>query len=445
MLAGLVACAAHSDEEPQARSPRPAKAAAQRRAPERGPGLPTVVLFVMDTVRADHTSLCGYDRDTTPFLASLAVRKGPAVASCDLVTPGSWTVPSHASFFTGLAVAEHGDDAIDRVLPADVPTLAEAMRAKGYQTLMVSANPTLSPRSGLQRGFDRVAVAPGLASWRGEDLTKELKKALALMDPAKPLFLFVNAFDAHDPFLPIPDGVEWAEPQPRIHYDVHNELRDKAYFPFVRGKLPEPEARDLLRRITDAYDVGVREADANVRRTIGLLVDGGWTRTGFRVVVTADHGEYLGERQRLRHGCELDEAVTRVPLLVYEPDRKGALALPDVVPGRQVFWIVRDGALSPDPVEAEAFAVGRSDDPRHCEDVVARWPDSDEKLVWRPGGVRRFDLKADRKEEHGKPVKGEAAAALEARAKVWQARRAQGEQDVDGRRREEMKALGYAE
>ena len=103
-------------------------------------------------------------------------------------------------------------------------------------------------RTGLQRGFDRVAVAPGLATWRGEDLTRELKKALDLMDPAKPLFLFVNAFDAHDPFMPIPDGVEWASPQPRITYDVHNERRDKAYFPFVRGKLGPPDPGNFGRR-----------------------------------------------------------------------------------------------------------------------------------------------------------------------------------------------------
>src|SRR5438093_3811689 len=67
---------------------------------------PTIVFVVLDTVRADHTSLCGYGRPTTPTLQRLA--KQGASYTCDAYAPGDWTLPTHASFFTGVDVVEHG-------------------------------------------------------------------------------------------------------------------------------------------------------------------------------------------------------------------------------------------------------------------------------------------------------------------------------------------------
>ena len=72
------------------------------------PSEPTVILVVLDTVRADHLSVCGYSRPTTPFLASL-LQKGAHI-SCGGVSPAAWTVPSHASLFTGVDVPTHHAD-----------------------------------------------------------------------------------------------------------------------------------------------------------------------------------------------------------------------------------------------------------------------------------------------------------------------------------------------
>ena len=121
------------------------------------PKAPTVVLAVLDTVRADHTSLCGYPRKTTPYLESLKERG--AVHSCRAYTPGDWSLPTHASYFTGVSVARHGahyaydakDEKGERIrslyvypLRDEVRTLAEEMRDRGYQTVLVSDNGLLA-------------------------------------------------------------------------------------------------------------------------------------------------------------------------------------------------------------------------------------------------------------------------------------------------------------
>ncbi|MBW2688213.1 MAG: sulfatase-like hydrolase/transferase, partial [Deltaproteobacteria bacterium] len=182
----------------------------------------TVVLVVLDTVRADHTSICGYARKTTPYLQSLVDRG--ATHTCRAYTPGDWSLPSHASYFTGVSVARHGahyarsdDDADEEgkrvrslfVYPLrdDIPTLAEQMRERGYQTVLVSDNGLLS-EAGLQRGFSIVAARPKKHDPRVDWVPPTLKRVLAeSVDPDKPLFLVLNYIQAHDP---------WITPDPKL-------------------------------------------------------------------------------------------------------------------------------------------------------------------------------------------------------------------------------------
>ncbi|MEC8423465.1 MAG: sulfatase-like hydrolase/transferase, partial [Myxococcota bacterium] len=124
---------------------------------------PTVVLAVLDTVRADHVSDCGGSGQSTPVLSELVAAGG--VLSCDAVAPGSWTLPSHASFFTGQPIEAHGAHFVPRdannllgamqVRPLQgARTLAEEFRARGYRTIALSGNPVIAESTGLVRGFD---------------------------------------------------------------------------------------------------------------------------------------------------------------------------------------------------------------------------------------------------------------------------------------------------
>ncbi|MFM2162025.1 MAG: hypothetical protein RLZZ383_1537, partial [Pseudomonadota bacterium] len=178
---------------------RPLSKAAQRRDPAEVPKdkPATVLLIVMDTVRADHLSLCGYVRPTSPFLEH--VRDAfDASWSCEAYSPATWTMPSHTSYFTGLRVDEHGHDRLGGTLRADLPPLlAETFTARGYETALVAANPALS-KSGLQKGFGHVRIAKDMAELRQDGLATALRDTLRGVDPGKPLFLAVNLIDAHD-------------------------------------------------------------------------------------------------------------------------------------------------------------------------------------------------------------------------------------------------------
>jgi hypothetical protein len=201
--------------------------------PDTGPPPgPTVLFVVLDMVRADRLSLCGYGRPTSPSLERL--RDLGAAWTCGAHAPGSWTLPSHASFFTGLPVYAHGvhylpgDDALSmggipvyaRPLGPEPGTLAEAMAAAGYATAMVSGNPLLGEASGLTRGFEQVEVAPRFGALAGQDLLARTARVLSrARGEGRPLFLFVNIADAHDPWPAVPEGLGWLPATPALTYD----------------------------------------------------------------------------------------------------------------------------------------------------------------------------------------------------------------------------------
>ena len=174
------------------------------------PRSPAVIFVVMDTVRADRTSLCGYEHPTTPTLEKL-VELGASYA-CNSHSPSTWTLPSHASFFTGLDLDEHRagagggtqNMAWGSVTPLDNrwPTLAEEMSARGYQTLFLSANPVVTDRMGLTRGFDHAVWARSYPEMHDHRLAARLQRMLddPALNPERPLFAFINISDPHAPW-----------------------------------------------------------------------------------------------------------------------------------------------------------------------------------------------------------------------------------------------------
>src|SRR4030042_35608 len=127
--------------------------------------LPNVILIVWDTVRADHLSLYGYSRPTTPFLEHLAEQ---AVVFDRAYATAPWTLPSHASFFTGLFLSEHHCDSFTHRLSDQYLTLAEKLSASGYVTLGYSNNYSLNRITGMAQGFDHFVVNSPIGSFSGE-------------------------------------------------------------------------------------------------------------------------------------------------------------------------------------------------------------------------------------------------------------------------------------
>ncbi|MBW2693829.1 MAG: sulfatase-like hydrolase/transferase, partial [Deltaproteobacteria bacterium] len=175
-------------------------------APEPDDPRPSIVLVVIDTLRADAVSAYGAVKGTTPSfdaLASEGLLYGRAFA------PSPWTLPSHASLLTGLAVDRHGVGVAGRMgLRAEFTTLAERLSAAGYQTAGFSENPLVSDLFGFEQGFERFAAVtvddvinederPGSLQF---DIVEEVAAFAAERDRNRPFFIFVNLFDPHSPY-----------------------------------------------------------------------------------------------------------------------------------------------------------------------------------------------------------------------------------------------------
>ena len=327
------------------------RAAAALPAPP--PGARNVLLIVWDTVRAGNLSLYGYDRPTTPNLERLA-RRG---VRFDLAfSTSSWTLPSHASLFTGRWPHELGVD-WKSPLRDDVPTLAEYLTAHGYDTAGFAANLDYCTReTGLARGFAHYedfpidlydvftryvalgnrleisdwAVCPGQAPGEmrralvrePDTALEEHAKNAAEVDRAflrwlarqqerrRPFFAFLNYNDAHTPYE-VPDrstpgfGLRPTSSLDRLMLFHWNSL-DKARL-----------AYHDVRMATDVYD----DCIAYLDRRLGMLLD----ELGRRgvlddtlVIVTADHGEHLGDHLLFFHGCSLYRQLVQVPLVIVD-------------------------------------------------------------------------------------------------------------------------------
>lgn len=421
-----------------------------RASPERA----TILFVVLDTVRADHLSLCGYARPTSPTLDHLA-RTG-AAWTCSAYAPGSWTLPSHASFFTGLDVPAHGADFVVegdvirgmsiRPLDSEFLTLAERFRERGYQTAGVSGNPVLVHSSGLSQGFEHWQVAPTFGVWYGDALVARLRRMLRRLDGTSPLFLFINIADAHDPWPGVPEGLGWVPPRSDgVHYFASSD--PGLWEAYVSDSMDETQAVAFRERITDLYDYGVYRADRTLDAVLRAVREYGWDSAGLRLVVTADHGEFLGEHGLARHGRYLWEPNNRVPLLVIGPE---PVALDAPVSAMEVFDLLFEGARPDEPLLPAATAVPdtlwlkRSGGRVGGSTSAALWT-PDAKLLWRDGEFLRYDLAADPAERHPAPLPDEAPGRAHLAALVERLRqqidREAGE--APGELLERLKALGY--
>ena len=413
----------------------------------KGGGAPTVVFFIMDTVRSMSTSMCGYERPTTPFLDRFVKRPGVSHA-CQAYSAATWTVPSHASYFTGTRVPEHESDSMGHTFGADMPVLAEVMAEQGYQTVMFSANPTLSEESGLQRGFEFVRVANNLRELRGNEVPKTIRKIVSdRIDPNKPLFLFVNLLDAHDPYPPVPDGVGWVPKQDRVDIDVFEENQNDKYHQYVRGEMPPGKAKEYLKSIRNGYDYGIWMADRETNQVMRVLQREGWLENGYRFVLTSDHGEYLGEHHLLRHGCYTWEPVVRVPFVYYDSTASKPIPFKEPFSAINAYALTSTGALPAEPIVPNSFSKRREFDVKVGADMAAIWPSRSEKLVWLFDEYWRFDLATDPNEMgHNRLGEHPLRALIEQYAAEHAAHLERiRTKEKDPERVKELQALGYIE
>jgi arylsulfatase A-like enzyme len=280
---------------------------------------PNVVLIVMDTTRADHLSLYGYDRDTTPHLASFA---GEAILFDHAYATSPWTVSSHASLFTGLLPVTHQATQENLRLDSELETLAELLGRAGYETAAFTNNMWISKVTDLSRGFDEVA-----ALWRtkgeaegdgGRHATnRAVLRWLSERDQDRPFFVFINYMEPHWPFR-----------APKAYRDrflsgVDASLVKRSRFSAVRwyhqkGRRAPDE---VLAARVGLYDTALAVLDDVLNDLLGALREV-VSFDDTLIIVTADHGENLGDHGHMGHSFALYDSTLRIPLLIRRPGRK---------------------------------------------------------------------------------------------------------------------------
>jgi arylsulfatase A-like enzyme len=310
-----------------------AEASAVAALPEPPAAAPNVLIVIWDAARAQSLSLYGYTRETTPELDRLA-RRGVVFDRAFATAP--WSLPSHASMFTGRYPTEM---TAARQVPLDDsdPTLAEVLSARGYATAGFTANIYYgSSAFGISRGFIRYEDGPPtgprliLGTWRlsryllwqvrdraTENAPGPMRPSASNISDAlldwmddrgdRPFFAVINQFDAHDPYFPPePFNVAFADSQPRFWLEEEHV----AY------------SADELSELRDAYDGALRYLDHELGRLLGALEERG-VLDNTLVIVTSDHGEEFGEHgaDLVKHARSLYTPVLLVPLVVVYPPR----------------------------------------------------------------------------------------------------------------------------
>lgn len=345
-----------------------------------------MLIVVLDTVRADHLRAYGYERDTSYQLEAIA--QAGALFE-DTTVSSTWTLPGHASLFTGEPPWVHGvhhtpEDLEFPVgaLRPELPTLAERFDAAGYRSVALVTN-ALAITQGLDRGFQVTR------SFENDGGTVKAAKALLAEPDDRPLFLVVNLLSPHAPWMVTPE-VPWSEAHrsrlaetpgvlaPMVHWHSASPGLDpglpcaedlRCDIALAAGEL-ELGSADLA-LVSDLYDSGLVRLDGALRALVS-----GWTASRSGVVaVTSDHGEYLGEHHLLQHRFVTLPEVLHVPMVLVGPGVPAGVRVSEPVQVADLYgavlqlagmehegWNLLDaleGRSRPEPIQAAAWPLQR--------------------------------------------------------------------------------------
>jgi arylsulfatase len=288
-------------------------------------GRANVVLISIDTLRADHLSLYGYGRETSPHIDAWARRIGVTFENAIVQAP--WTLPSHVSMFTGLEAFHH--QANYSPAPPELTMLAEVLRRAGHTTVAVTGGGYVGPTYGFAQGFDRYEYWEGSNAF---EMTDGMNRTIKWIEENadRPFFFFFHTFEVHSPFRPREPyastfGLSERAGNPvklkSVDQDAADGFRTRRVLAWPDGstsdggKLSSAQQASVL----SLYDSGIAFADATLERLFTRLGELALERDTL-VILTSDHGEAFGEHDLVGHGY-LTEDNLRVPLVVAFPRR----------------------------------------------------------------------------------------------------------------------------
>lgn len=427
-----------------------------------------IILVTIDTLRADHLGAYGYPRGVSPFLDDLAGRSmvfDLALSSC------SHTAPSHASLFTSLQPAQHRVRVNGQQLDDQLLTIAEVLAGQGYRTAAFTPVIFLN---GLAAGFEH--FSPSDSYEPAEAVLGRASAWLSTLRTEESSFVWIHLYDVH----------EWGASKRLHRKDVRWVVRNAE---LQRGKLrawlrkhhglpaDPPEEKSSIVRAVNRYDGQLYAVDRALQKFYGDL-DALGLLDGSIWIITADHGEGLGNHHLLGHGRYIYDEQIHVPLVIHSPTGRFAtghvrtmVRLVDVAPtlaalvgtsmemqvmpvvGKSLLPLLRDpGARW---TVSEAFAQRRPPSAKQLEqgwvpgDVFATRSTARKLIINTEGPCEYYDLEADPFETNNvcDPLDPETADLIRSLTRAFEVMQSQGEIVHSGvaspEAIEELKALGY--
>lgn len=287
---------------------------------------PNIVIIVLDTARPDYLSAYGHSRPTSPYLETFA-KQGTRYDRAYSVS--NWTLPAHASLFSGRRPEEHCATQASPKISDAVPMMADRLAHAGYQTAGFSNNPWVTEPTGLARGFQHFRENEDKSSTLFASDDHKVHRTVAdltawfsdVRRPEAPFFVFVNLIEPHMPYMPT-----WEAAAPFMASPEAYDSAIEHFFPDARaveitnrhyaGKEPlTPKEWSDLRAL---YEGELRTVD-DVTRQLMELVDAHSDPKETIVFVISDHGENLGDHGHLTHVFNLYDSNLRIVCLARGP------------------------------------------------------------------------------------------------------------------------------
>lgn len=261
---------------------------------------PNILFLMLDTLRADHLSGYGYERQTSPVLDEFAKQNLKAAFA---LSAAPWTPASVASMLTGMYPSSHGMmPPNDRILAKkgfarlsdNLETLPEVLQRLGYTTAGVSPNPWITQQFGYTQGFEQFFFIDREPANKIAESGREIIEAWNKKGNTKPFFLYLHFIDPHDPYAP-PAG-----------YDTK----------FSGGLLQSPftYTADMQQKI-NLYDGEISFLDSELGKFFNWLKDKK-LYDDLMIVIVSDHGEQFMEHGDERHGYKLYNEEVHIPLML---------------------------------------------------------------------------------------------------------------------------------
>jgi len=295
-----------------------------------------IILIVLDTVRPDYLSCYNSQGGPTPNIDKLA---NDSMCYRKAYSCSPWTLPSHASLFTGTYVSTHKTDSSSKFLNTKLPTIASVLLEEDYQTSGISNNMWISRKAGFNRGFinfwhaweilqrDRhsgyinealrklyLKMIYKKLTFGTERIIRKAQTELVRLHRSKPFMMFINFMEAHLPYCPPDRILQQILPTHTSLSEIKDVNLDA--FKYMTGLIPMGE--DDFEKLKVLYQAEINYLDLCLGRLFDFMKKLKIYDKSM-IIVLSDHGENLGEHKLLDHQFCLYETLLKIPLIIKYP------------------------------------------------------------------------------------------------------------------------------